>query len=82
MPITNRIKFNERPAMIVAGRKVNDGFRIGKAGEIRLKVVEIWGDEVLIGVEAPEQTLVELDPPAPRGPGRGSRFSPNKKRVR
>jgi len=51
--------------MIVASRKINEGFGIGHGPEIRLKVVEIRGDEVLIGVDGPAGTSIELDSPPP-----------------
>jgi len=54
--------------MIVASRKINEGFGIGHGPEIRLKVVEIRGDEVLIGVDGPAGTSIELDPPPSSDP--------------
>ncbi len=38
---------------------------MSRGPEISLKVVEIRGDEVLIGVDGPGGTRIELDPPPP-----------------
>jgi carbon storage regulator CsrA len=46
--------------IIIASRKINEGFAIGRGPEIRLKVMEIRGDEVLIGVDGPAGTSIEL----------------------
>ena len=64
--------------IIVASRKINEGFALGRGAEIQLKVVEIRCGHVLIGIEGPEETLVELDPPAPSDPGSPGRLDPNK----
>jgi carbon storage regulator len=39
--------------VLVLSRKTNESIRIGHRGEIRVMVVEIRGDKVRIGVEAP-----------------------------
>jgi carbon storage regulator CsrA len=68
--------------MIVAPRKTNEGFTIGHGAEIRLKVVEIRGDDVLIGIEAPKETSIELYTPQPFVLQQENLPDPRKKRPR
>ncbi len=47
--------------MLVLNRKTNNGIRIGKDGEIYIVVVEIRGDCVRLGVEAPKEVPVHRE---------------------
>lgn len=47
--------------MLVLSRKRNEGIRIGENGEIRIVVVEVRGDKVRFGIEAPTNIPVHRD---------------------
>jgi len=68
--------------MIVASGEITEGFAIGHGAEIQLKVVEIRGDEVLIGIEAPKETSIELYTPEPFDLQQKNLPGPRKKRPR
>lgn len=50
--------FQEEINMLVLSRKKSEAIRIGEIGEIKVSILEICGDKIRIGIEAPSDVPV------------------------
>ena len=47
--------------MLIIGRKRNEKIRLGEKGEITIMIVDIRGDQVQIGIDAPRSIPVHRE---------------------